>query len=103
MRHLTTEELLLHCDGTLAPELAAHAQECPACRDSWLQVQAVLFEAEQVLRASVPDEPVNHRVAARLKLERALYPPKTSAGFPLRWSVVYSMAAALTIDRKSVV
>ena len=96
MRHLTTEELLLHCDGTLAPELVAHVQECPACTDSWLQVQAVLFEAEQALRASVPDESVDHRSASRRKLERALYPPKSSAGFPLRWSVVYGMAAALT-------
>ena len=97
MRHLTTEELLLHCDGTLAPELAAHVEECFACRDSWLQVQAVLLEAEKVLRASVPDESLDQRVASRLTLERALYPPKPSAGFPLRWSVVYSMAAALTV------
>jgi hypothetical protein len=62
-----------------------------------LQVRTVLFEAEAVLRASVPGEPLEHRTASRLKLERALYPPKTGAGFPLRWSVVYSMAAALTL------
>jgi hypothetical protein len=97
VRHLSTEELLLHCDGTLAPELAVHLDECPGCRDSWFQVQAVLFEAEEVLRGSVPEEPLDQRIASRLNLERALYPPKTSAGFPLRWSMVYSVAAALTI------
>jgi hypothetical protein len=59
-------------------------------------LQAVLFEAEQALRASVPDEPARHRVASRLRLEHALYPPRSGAGFPLRWSVVYGMAAALT-------
>jgi hypothetical protein len=56
-----------------------------------------LFEAEEAIRASVPEEPLEHRIASRLTLERALYPPRTSAGFPLRWSVVYSMAAALTM------
>jgi hypothetical protein len=60
-------------------------------------VQDVLLEAEELLRASIPDESQQHRAASRLNLERALYPPKTSAGFPLRWSVVYAMAAALTI------
>jgi hypothetical protein len=60
-------------------------------------VQDVLLEAEELLRASIPDESPHHRSASHLNLERALYPPKTSAGFPLRWSVVYAMAAALTI------
>jgi hypothetical protein len=60
-------------------------------------VQDVLIEAEELLRASIPDESPHHRAASRLNLERALYPPKTNAGFPLRWSVVYAMAAALTI------
>jgi hypothetical protein len=60
-------------------------------------VQDVLLEAEELLRASIPDESTHHRAASRLNLERALYQPKTSAGFPLRWSVVYAMAAALTI------
>jgi hypothetical protein len=56
-----------------------------------------LFEAEEVLRSGVAPEPEDHKAASRLALERALYPPKTSAGFPLRWSMVYSMAAALTV------
>lgn len=97
MRHLTTEELLLHCDGALAPELAVHVDECPACRDSWLHLQTVLFEAEAVLRSSVPPEPAEHREASQRNLELALYPPKAQNEFPLRWPVVYSAAAALTL------
>ncbi|MEX2302822.1 MAG: hypothetical protein WD733_17900 [Bryobacterales bacterium] len=97
MRHLTTEELLLHCDGALAAELAVHMEECPACRDSWLHLQTVLFEAECALRASVSAEPDGHKIASHRNLELALYPPKNHNEFPLRWSVVYSVAAALTL------
>lgn len=97
MRHLTTEELLLHCDGALAPELAVHVDECPACRDSWLHLQTVLFEAEAALRASVPPEPAEHRAASQRNLELALYPPQARDQFPLRWPVVYAAAAGLTV------
>lgn len=96
VRHLSTEELLLHCDGALAAELAVHLEECPACRDSWLHLRNVLFEAEAVLRSSVPPEAEDSRLASHRALERALYPPKTTE-FPLRWPVIYSVAAALTV------
>jgi hypothetical protein len=56
-----------------------------------------LFEAESALRASVPAEPAGHKVASHRNLELTLYPPKTHDEFPLRWSVVYSVAAALTL------
>jgi hypothetical protein len=59
-------------------------------------LQTVLFEAEAALRASVPPEPAECKGASHRALERALYPPKTTE-FPLRWPVVYSAAAALTL------
>jgi hypothetical protein len=57
----------------------------------------LLFEVEQELRATVPQEPVEERLASWLALERTLYPPPRNSGFPIRWPVVYATAAALTV------
>ncbi len=72
-------------------------EECVQCRTALIDLQAILFQVEHELRGSVAPEALEHRIASWKVLERALYPPKTYSGFPLRWSAVYSVAAALTM------
>ncbi len=97
MRHLSTEELLLQCDSELSFARVAHLQGCALCKAALADLKQLLFEVEQELRATVPQEPVEERLASWLALERTLYPPPKNSGFPIRWPVVYATAAALTI------
>ena len=94
--HLSSEELVLQLDEELAPERALHLESCEACHDELLRVQALLFDIEHELRALMPAEPRERRLAAAAALEKKLYPPKKVISFPVRWGAVYAVAAALT-------
>jgi hypothetical protein len=94
--HLSPGELVLHIDEELAPERALHLEACESCHDELLRVQALLFDIEHELRALIPAEPRERRLAAAQALEEALYPPKKVISFPVRWGAVYAAAATLT-------
>ena len=95
--HLSTEELLLHCDGELASPRAAHLESCASCLTAMVDVQGLLLEVEHELRSSIPPETAESRAASWSALEKTLYPPQRVRSFPLRWSPAYGLAAVLLI------
>ncbi len=97
MTHLTTEELLEHFDGELNGESSAHIDRCAACQQSMAELQSWLYEVEQDIRASVPAEVPELRVASRERLQETLYPAKPVIAFPVRWAPAYAVAAGLAI------
>ena len=97
MRHLSTEELLLQCDGELSIGRASHLRECVSCRTALAELEEIFSDVRKELRATVPEETAGARAASWRALERALYPPSRGAAFPLRWPAVYATAAALTL------
>ncbi|HUG82175.1 MAG TPA: hypothetical protein VML01_10960, partial [Bryobacterales bacterium] len=94
VRHLSTEELLLQCEGELGFERATHLDECEACRSALVHMVELLGEAEQELRSSVAAETPMERAAAWESLEQRISRP-TVVAFPVRWVAPYAAAAAL--------
>lgn len=94
--HLTTEELLRHFDGELIPERAVHIDRCVSCQEKMVELQALLYEVQQELRTSVPEESEEFKAASWARLQQALHPPKQVIGFPLR-PAVYATAAMLAV------
>ena len=94
IRHLSTEELLLQCEGELGFERATHLDECEPCRAALLHMVELLGEAEKELRSSVAAETPMERAAAWESLEDRIGRP-TVVAFPVRWVVPYAAAAAL--------
>ena len=97
MTHLSTEELLLHCDGEPASRRAAHLESCASCQTAMGDVQGLLLEVEHELRSSIPAETAESRAASWSALAKTLYPPQRVLSFPLRWSPAYGLAAVLLI------
>ncbi len=97
MTHLSTEELLLHCDGELVAPRAEHLEGCASCQMAMVDVQGLLGEVEHELRSSIPAEPAESRAASWFVLAKTLYPPKRVLSFPLRWSPAYGLATGLLI------
>ena len=97
MTHLSTEELLLHCDGELVSPRAEHCESCVSCQRAMVDVQVLLFEVEHELRSSIPPETAESRAASWSALENTLYPSQRVLSFPLRWSTAYGLAAVLLI------
>ncbi len=99
MTHLSTEELLLHCDGELVSPRAEHFESCVSCQTAMVDVQGLLLQAEHELRTSNPRDTAESRAASWSELEKTLYPPQRVLSFPLRWSAgyAYGLAAALLI------
>ena len=97
MTHLSTEELLLHCDGELVSPRAEHCESCDSCQRAMVDVQVLLLEVEHELRSSIPPETAESRAASWSALEKTLYPPQRVLSFPLRWSAAYGLAAVLLI------
>jgi len=94
VRHLSTEELLLQCEGELGFERATHLDECEACRSALVHMVELLGEAEQELRSSVAAETPMEHAAAWESLEQRIGRP-TVVAFPVRWVAPYAAAAAL--------
>ena len=61
------------------------------------ELQSWLYEVEQDIRASVPAEVPELRVASRERLQETLYPAKPVIAFPVRWAPAYAVAAGLAI------
>ena len=97
MTHLSTEELLLHCDGELVAPRAEHLGGCASCQTAMVDAQGLLLEVQHELRLSVPAETAESRAASWSVLEKTLYPPQRVLSFPLRWSPTYGLAAGLLI------
>ena len=97
MTHLSTEELLLHCEGEPASLRAVHLEHCASCQRAMVDVQGLLLEVEHELRSSIPAETAESRAASWSALEKTLYPPQRVVSFPLRWSPAYGLAAVLLI------
>jgi len=96
IRHLSTEELLLQCEGELGFERASHLDECEACRTALVNLVELLGDAEQELRATVPSETaVEHAAAWDVIEQRISSKPATVITFPVRWAGAYAAAAAL--------
>ena len=95
IRHLSTEELLLRCEGELGFERAAHLDECEACRTALVELVELLGEAEQELRGTVPSDTAAQRAAAWDSIEQRIGKPVTVVAFPVRWVVAYAVAAVL--------
>ena len=95
IRHLSTEELLLQCEGELGFERATHLDECEACRSALVHMVELLGEAQQELRATVPVETAAEHAAAWESLEQRISGPATVVAFPMRWAAAYAAAAAL--------
>lgn len=95
IRHLSTEELLLRCEGELGFERAAHLDECEACRTALVELVELLDDAEQELRGTVPADTAAERAAAWDAIERRIDKPVTVLAFPARWAAAYAVAAVL--------
>ncbi len=97
--HLSPEELLLLLDGELSPLRAGHAGRCTGCGSAHSDVRKLLWDVESELRALVPSEPLERRLAAEQALKQHLYPtaPKVME-FPARRMARYAAAAALLIS-----
>ena len=97
--HLSTEQLLLQCDGRLSSGPAAHLDVCERCSCALVELTAVLHQAELELRASVPEETSESHRASWAALESRLQTIEVAGGevkpFPLRWATLYAAAAAL--------
>ena len=61
------------------------------------ELQSWAYEAGRDLRASVPEEAPEVRVASLERLREVLYPAKPVIAFPVRWSPTYAVAAGLAI------
>ena len=95
IRHLSTEELLLRCEGELGFERAAHLDECEACRTALVELVELLDGAEQELRGTVPADTAAERAAAWDAIEQRIAKPATVLAFPARWAAAYAAAAVL--------
>ena len=95
IRHLSTEELLLRCEGELGFERAAHLDECVPCRTALVELVELLGDAEQELRGTVPTDTVAERAAAWDAIEQRIGKPVTVLAFPARWAAAYGVAAVL--------
>ena len=95
IRHLSTEELLLRCEGELGFERATHLDECEACRTALVELVELLGDAEQELRGTVRADTAAERAAAWDSIEQRIGKPVTVLAFPARWAAAYAVAAAL--------
>lgn len=95
IRHLSTEELLLQCEGELGFERASHLDECEACRTALVNLVELLGDAEQELCATVPSETAVEHAAAWDAIAQQISKPATVITFPVRWAGAYAAAAAL--------
>ena len=97
--HLSAEELLLLIDGELAPVRADHAGRCVGCGSAHNDVRKLLWDVESELRALVPSEPLERRLAAEQALKQHLYEAERKViAFPARRTTQYAAAAALLIS-----
>ena len=92
--HLPLEDLLLHLDDEPAPGVATHLEHCADCHDELLRTQALLFDVEHELRALIPEESRQARLASATRLEKALDARRSRVlTFPAPWRAVYAVAA----------
>lgn len=92
--HLELEELLLHLDDELSPVGSEHLESCTGCHDELLRAQALLFDVEHELRALIPEESRQARLASASRLEKALDARRSRVlTFPAPWRAVYAVAA----------
>jgi len=97
--HLSPEELLLLLDGELSSVRAGHAGRCTGCGSAHSDVRKLLWDVESELRALVPSEPLERRLAAEQALKQHLYPTAPSViEFPARRLTRYAAAAVLLIS-----
>ena len=97
--HLSPEELLLLIDGELSPLRAGHAGRCAGCGSAHSDVRKLLWDVESELRALVPSEPLERRLAAEQALKQHLYPTAPNViEFPARRLTRYAAAAVLLIS-----
>lgn len=97
--HLSPEELLLLIDGELSPLRAGHAGRCTGCGSAHSDVRKLLWDVESELRALVPSEPLERRLAAEQALKQHLYPTAPNViEFPARRFSRYAAAAVLLIS-----
>jgi hypothetical protein len=92
--HVHIEDLLLHLDGESVPAVSAHLEGCGDCHDELLRAQTLLCEVEHELRALIPDETTDQRLASAARLEQALDARRSRVlSFPAPWRAVYAAAA----------
>ncbi|MDA0206616.1 MAG: hypothetical protein O3A53_19650 [Acidobacteria bacterium] len=97
--HLSPEELLLLIDGGLSPVRAGHAGRCAGCGSAHSDVRRLLWDVEGELRALVPSEPLERRLAAEQALKQHLYPTERKViVFPAPRMARYAAAAALLVS-----
>jgi hypothetical protein len=112
MKHLSEEQVVLHCYGDAedAGEVDRHLGECPACREEFDRVQALL---KQIEPTPIPEPPAIFEEKAWLKLRDRLprkaggvrqwflAPPKTGAPdtswFWAWWGGRWAVAATVAI------
>jgi len=97
--HLSPEELLLLIDGELSLVRAGHAGRCVGCGSAHSDVRRLLWDIGGELRALVPSEPLERRLAAEQALKQHLYPAERKViVFPAPRMARYAAAAALLIS-----
>lgn len=95
-RHVDIEDLLLHLDGETAAAVDEHLATCTDCHDELLRAQTLLVDVEHELRALIPEETKQQRLASARRLEKALDARrKRVLTFPAPWRAVYAAAALL--------
>src|SRR5690606_18645330 len=67
--HIQMEDLLLHLDGETVPAVSEHLEGCGDCHDEFLRAQTLLSEVEHELRALIPEETPQQRLASAARLE----------------------------------
>lgn len=98
MKHLSEEQIVLHCYGDAedAGEVDRHLGECPRCQGEFQRVRQLLQQIEPV---EVPEPPAVFEEKAWLKLRDRL--PAKRFGFrqwllsPPRWAVAGTVALLL--------
>jgi hypothetical protein len=100
MKHLSEEEIVLHCYGESdrADEAGRHLEECPACRSEFQRVQQLL---QAIVPFEVPEPPAGLEERTWLNLSERL-PLKRGRFFMWlvsspRWAVAGAFAALLVV------
>ncbi len=98
MKHLSEEEIVLHCygDAEHAEDVRVHLSECAACRDEFDRMQQLLKQIEPV---EVPEPPAMFEDKTWFNLRDRL--PAKRSGFrqwflaPPRWALAATVAVLL--------
>lgn len=100
MRHLSEEEIVLHCygNGDRPDEASHHLEQCPVCRSELQRVQQLL---QAIGPFEVPEPPAGFEDRTWLNLRDRL-PSKRSGSLrwlasPPRWAVAGAVAVLLAV------